>query len=136
MPEPHEVPQFSVSMGVDSGEIITGPAGGRHRKENIIAGALLKNAVDVSRTGGLRGKSAAGGVITLMTGAVYALTQKNYDAEPWDGGGEQPLFMLIKPVMSGVQDVYAGVHKGMYTGVHTSMYTGVYTGKGDLLCHH
>jgi hypothetical protein len=110
-------------MGVDSGEVIMGPAGGSHRKENIIAGTVLKNAVYAAQRGGTEGAQTGWGVSTLMTSTVYALVKKNYTARALTENTDIPLFMLEKSIISGEQNVYTGNQMPL-------------TAEGNRFCHH
>jgi class 3 adenylate cyclase len=92
----HTSARYEVSIGIDSGEIITGPAGPRERKECVVIGDTVKNALDCARTG-------------AETGARIVVTKRTAEL----GGGdfvmrelsETAYFALIRPVIGAEYDV-------------------------------
>jgi class 3 adenylate cyclase len=59
--------QYEVSIGLDAGEIITGPAGTRERKKYVVIGDAVKNALDCAQTGAETGTQI---VVTTRAAAI------------------------------------------------------------------
>jgi adenylate cyclase len=69
-------PQFSVVMGLDSGEALVGPAGTSDRKEYSILGEVVKNAVRGTRIGAKTGKQIVMTKQTFDLGGAHFITRK------------------------------------------------------------
>jgi class 3 adenylate cyclase len=68
--------QLNVSMGLDSGEALIGPAGTSERKEYSILGDVVKNAVRCARIGAKAGKQIVMTEQTFNLGGAHFITRK------------------------------------------------------------
>ncbi|MDR0639868.1 MAG: adenylate/guanylate cyclase domain-containing protein [Spirochaetaceae bacterium] len=91
-------PQFNVSMGLDSGEALAGPAGTTERKEYSILGEVVKNAVRCTRIGTKTGKRIVMTERTFGLGGAHFITRKLPEKN-------MVYFSLIKPAIGvGVEN--------------------------------
>jgi class 3 adenylate cyclase len=87
---------FTLSMGLDSGEALIGPAGTDDQKEYSILGEVVKNAVRGTRIGAKTGKQIVMTKQTFDLGGAHFITQEL-------PGKNAVYFSLVKPII-GVEN--------------------------------
>jgi class 3 adenylate cyclase len=105
------VPQFDVSMGLDSGEALVGPMGADGRKEYRILGEVVKNAVRSAGIGAKTGKQIVMTERTFNLGGASFVTRELLRQLPRQSSQEGAVyFSLVKPLIgigdeAGVENV-------------------------------